>query len=574
MEDVVKKKFNGSFEQFWVLLKHFVVRLLNNDVLKFENESRERIIILMVLLGSAGGLVAQQLLTPYLIPLLTGANAGGVWIEKNVFVTMSMALTGILTVLNWDNIFPDRKDFFNLMSLPIKKSTFFLAKFVSLLVFVGMITLAFDALALFIFAFFLADILQVGVLNLGFAYLFTNFLGNLFVFLAVAGIQSIFTIIFRNKFLKRIANRMQWMLLVGFISLLVYLPQISKALPGARKAMSSLMYYFPPIWFTGVFERMVRNHDAVFSSHLTIASVGLLVVLGLYAVSFPLAFNRFMKTDSNGNGKRRFLKLRKLSSRTFQFLFLRHPIQLGMFYFILYTLKRSMRHKLRLAMYMAVPVGYFFTNILYFYSVHGWEYFKKPGMFLAGMPLVMFLALVVGVRMIVKHPVAINANWVFRLTEEGADQKKYYIKGIKKALILFGGAPIFILMLLFYSYCWGLMLGLLHSLYCGAIFLVLLELFFSTYKKIPFAAVCDPGKPNIKAYWLVYLVGFLQGFAIFSQVGLILLSAPGFYWVFFALAIILHTALVFKRYRYYEEQDFYFIYDEEPTEVMLTLKTA
>jgi hypothetical protein len=177
--------------------------------------------------------------------------------------------------------------------------------------------------------------------------------------------------------------------------------------------------------------------------------------------------------------------------------------------------------------------------------------------------------LAAGLRMIVRHPIMLSANWIFQLTE--ADEKKHYMKGIQKAFLFLLGFPLFIGLFIFYLYCWGFQLAVFHSFYSAAIFLLLLEMFFNTYKKIPFAAEYEPGKPNIKVYWPLILGGFLECYVLLSNIGLILLNRPNYYILFFLVIFALQWGFVFRRYREYKNEDFGFIYDEEPQELMLSL---
>jgi hypothetical protein len=183
-------KSEENSKQFYVLLRHFVLRMFNNDILKYENQGRERVIVVLTILSIAGGYVTHKLLVHYLFPALSGVNINAIWVKKTVFLTLTMALTGIITVFSWENIFPDRKDYMNLLVLPVKMSTLFAAKFFSLLIFVGLLSIAFNIFSLFIFTFYLAPFAKVNLFYFGFSHLITSFLANLFVFLVAACLQS------------------------------------------------------------------------------------------------------------------------------------------------------------------------------------------------------------------------------------------------------------------------------------------------------------------------------------------------------------------------------------------------
>lgn len=555
---------------FFVLVKHFVLRLFNNDILTFENERRERVIAILVMLSVAGGFISRHLLSSYLYPLLSGASVDNIWIEKATFLTLTMALTGIFTVINRENIFLDRKDYLNLLVLPVDLTTLFAAKFFSVLIFVGILSLAFNLIALVVFTFFLADLVGVNIFYFGFVHFITGFLANLFVFLAVACIQAVFTFLSGNRLFQRVANLVQVVLLLGFISVFAWLPQIYGGLAQLKAEFSSFMIYFPPFWFTGMYEKMVGSQEVIYDIQLYIALLALVLPAGLYFLSIPLTFKRFLICAPNGKKNSRFSSLFNLLKQGFNAVFLRNPIQRGMFYFICQTLRRSRFHKLQLTLYMGLPVSYILTGLVFSYSNGGFSAFDTPNGFLISIPLLLYLFLAVGVRMVVRHPLMLDANWVFKMTED--DDKKHYVKGLKKALFCFAGVPLFILLFAFYLYCWGFRSAFYHSLYSGAIFLFLVEIFFATYKKIPFAGTHDPGKPNLKVYGIFYVVLFFQYIVNFSVLGEMLLKSPGNYVIFFGALFGLKLLLVLKRYQMYREDDFHFIYDEEePEPVMLTL---
>lgn len=564
-------KSEENSNQFYVLLKHFVLRMFNNDILKYENQGRERIIVILTILTMAGGYITHKLLVGYLFPALSGVNINTIWVKKTVFLTLTMALTGIITVFSWENIFLDRKDYLNLLVLPVKMRTLFAAKFFSLLIFVGLLSIAFNIFSLFIFTFYLAPLTKVNLFYFGFSHLLTNFLANLFVFLVAACIQSIFTILLKNRLLRKLSNLIQAVLLVGFISIIVWLPQINSFLPTAKEKLSSFFYYFPPVWFTGLYEKMTGSSDVVFIPHVLIAVTAIIITTALYLVSFPISFKRFLSSCSESGRKKSVLiqGLIGFARRSFDSVFLRHPIQRGMFYFVCQALKRSRKHQLQLVTYMALPTAYIIADLVYFHTRSGWSYFRVPNFFLVGASLIFYFFLAAGLRMIVRHPIVLGANWIFQLTE--IKEKKHYIKGLKKAVLFLLGLPLFIVLFIFYLYCWGFRLAFFHSVYSAAIFLFLVEVFFNTFKKIPFAGEFEPGRPNIKVYWPLILGGFLEWYVLFSNIGLILLNWPKYYILFFVVIFVLHWGFVFRRYREYKNEDFGFIYETEPQELMLSL---
>jgi hypothetical protein len=135
MKPEISKPVKAEFQQFLVLLRHFLLRLFNNDILKFEDQRRESMIMMLTFFLAGGGIIAAFILMPYLLAML-GYTSETAWVEKTLFMTLSMAFTGIISVINWNNMFLDEKDYLYLSGLPIKTNTLFTAKFFSLLAFV------------------------------------------------------------------------------------------------------------------------------------------------------------------------------------------------------------------------------------------------------------------------------------------------------------------------------------------------------------------------------------------------------------------------------------------------------
>lgn len=87
----------------------------------------------LALLAAPGAFISIMLLDKYssLLRFLRGNNHFDPYAtsvpDQYFFLTFSMAITGIVTVLKWDSIFPDRRDYVNLAPLPVPTRQIFLA---------------------------------------------------------------------------------------------------------------------------------------------------------------------------------------------------------------------------------------------------------------------------------------------------------------------------------------------------------------------------------------------------------------------------------------------------------------
>ncbi|MCP4215705.1 MAG: hypothetical protein GY765_13710 [bacterium] len=560
-----------DIRQCLILLKHFTVRLFNNDIIKYENQKRESFIALLTILAVSGGVTAFILLVPYL-QHMPGYTSETAWIEKTFFITFSMAFTGIISVINWDNIFLDQKDYNYLFGLPVKPAVLFTAKFFSLMTFVGIISLTLNLFGMSTFTVYLEQVPNVnpfydtGVLAFTLVHLWSVFLANLFIFLFVALVQSLLMLIFNSARYQKISLPVQSLLLMCFISVFAWFPRLHGSLANMKESYSSFVYYFPPIWFVGFYERMLGNYDLVFNTLFYLAASVVILLVDLYLIAMPLSFKRFSgrsstslpNKDAEPNG---------VVSKLWDKIVPKNPLQKAVFHFTLAALSRSRRHKLQLAITISLPLTFVLTESVLIYFNRGAAYFQGFHLFLTAIPLLLYVFLVVGFRTVVLHPVSIEANWVFRITER--TEPKHFIRGLKRAFLVVWILPVFTLLFLTFLSFWGFLPALYHSFYSLGAAWLLFELMFLNYRKMPFASVYVPGKARLRSIWYLYVAGFggyIYGFAV---LGAFLLSRPLAYLAYYPPLFL--AGYLIRRYRYKLYREFRFVFEEEPDPAMLGL---
>src|SRR5579864_8008567 len=103
--------------------------------------------LVLTLLALPGGFVSILLFEKYgtLLQWMRGATNidpfASAIPDEYFFITLSMAVTGAVAVWRWDAILPDRRDYMNLVPLPISTRTIFFANLVAVLVLVGLIAI-------------------------------------------------------------------------------------------------------------------------------------------------------------------------------------------------------------------------------------------------------------------------------------------------------------------------------------------------------------------------------------------------------------------------------------------------
>ncbi len=131
------------------------------------------------------------------------ASAG----DEYFFVVLSMTITGLVMLMRWNRLFPDRRDFANLAALPIPINNIFLANFVAL----GGLALVFaidvNLVSCFFFPAFVtaSDGRVSAFLNVGIAHVITVFSATLFSFFALFALVGMLTLLLPARWLRPVS---------------------------------------------------------------------------------------------------------------------------------------------------------------------------------------------------------------------------------------------------------------------------------------------------------------------------------------------------------------------------------
>lgn len=554
----------GFLGQSWILFRHFFSRMLAVDLLKFENQRLESRVVLLVILAVAGLLAGSVAYEPFLLFGMTGLVPADLWMYESLMVTFSMALVGVIAVASWDRLFLDRRDHANLLPLPVTAGTLFAGKALGLMAFVATVTLAGNFFPVLMATAYTSDILDS--IAAGPAHFTAVLLAGIFVFLAVTLLRLLFTALLPPLLARRAGIAVQMLLLLLFLSPFVWFPMLFRSLHDLKMQGSPLFTFFPPLWFTGIFDRLIGQRDPLLGKS---AGIGLAAVVLLLA-GFPFLARagliRFMRAAGGpqAGGRRSRRPFRGL--RSWRAFFLRHPIERAVFSFFMLTLRRSREPMLKLTLLLALPVSYLLSRFAFLYLKGGLAG-KAFTTWLLSLPLILSFFLIVGIRLIVVTPHLLPASFIFRVSERSP--LRPYVSGVRKAVFCSAILPP-LLVCLWLSLCfWPWRAAALHALFCLAVALPLQEACFFAFRRIPFAAEHEPGKMNLHFYWPLLLAGGYAYHSIWTWCGSRLMRTPGKYPTFFLLTALVYALLrIEQRQRLARES---LVFEEEPEPAMMTL---
>jgi hypothetical protein len=563
-----------ELRHFLILTRHFYLRLFHNDVVSFGDQMQEKIIGIQVLLAVLCGHVSNVMLFRYVF----FEDQGTSWVEKCYVTTFFMLLIGFIAVFEWDVIFPDARDYANLMPLPVRIRTLFLAKFASLFLFVSLFAVAINALSVFTHAFYLvkwqSNSLAYGLRFMG-VHLLANFAALYFFFFLNVLLIGLLMNVLGYRLFRRLSVTIRSTFLAAYVFFLVmyltgtvlFAPSFGKFL-SLKAGHAGFLYLFPPMWFTGLYESLIGNKDSFFRPLAALAGLSLVGAVGLFYVAMGMGYRRYLKHMAAARVSRpRLVRIRTRLRDAFDAVFLPHPVQRAVYHFTEQTLRKSMFHKVRLASFLAVAFGLILVLIL-----PRPEIFRQaavPSRTLLAAPLILGFFLLIGIRGVIQIPSVLEANWVFRLTE--ARVKRHYFSSLRKVILLRALIPLFFLLFIFYTLVWDPVTALYHCLYGCAVSVVLMEVLFSKQRKIPFTCAYLPGRERIQLFWLAYTLMFLGYVFVLTALESTLLRNPAALPYFFAVVLILLTGIrAYLRFFVYEKARIQ--YEEAPAAVMLGLQ--
>jgi hypothetical protein len=512
----------------YLLACHFFDRFFDTEALSPGGEPETNVVQLLGFLAvpSAFFIILCQPMVMVRWDLVAG---------RNFFVSFSMIVMGFVMVFEWDALFPDRRDYQILTPLPIPLRTLFVAKMAALAFFLGI---------------FLVDMNFFGVLmwpsldtrgNLVWimgTHLLVVAAAGLWAALAAAAVQGVLVTVLGGTLFRRVSVVIQTLLMATLVMLLCVAPWIGPVIRGLVWKDSPLLYYYPGFWFVGLYERLrpaVDDPTLIKLGHFATQALAWTTVIFLltYLPLYRRHARKMLETPAPspaGPGR-----LSRWIASNLDRTILRQPVQRAVFHFISQAISRSVKHRLFLATYSGFGAALAILS------------FDPNGQGLLRLPLTLSFVLVSGLRAAFNFPAEINANWIYRISE--TDYLGQYLAATRKWIAVCGIFPLFLLLapIELANFPWRV--ALFHLAYGITLSVLLTEVLFFGFRKVPFTCAHFPGRINLVWLSVVYVLGFTAYSSTMASAELWLIERPGAALAFFICALLARTVLAWFRER-------------------------
>jgi hypothetical protein len=561
-----------EFSQLSILTRHFFGRLFRNDIVDFEDQMKSRLIAVLSVLAVIMGWSSQMLMFKYTF----APDANISWQEKNYIFVLMMIIFGIVTLLEWEMLFPDRQDFLNLRPLPVRLRTFLCAKLASFILFVGLFSVAMSSVASVLFAINLGPWRSnspLFVLRYVFAHLISAFAACFCVFFACVFVQFFLMAVLPFGIYRRTSLLIRFVLITVFVFfLLAFLVEPSvlshsfHSLARLKDFGAPFVFRFPPLWFVGLYEVLLGNHDPFFSTQARTAGLAFLFSVIAFMLASGLSYYRHVsKTLESKKGRPRIFGLWERAAGLVQSAVFWTPEERAMAGFFSKTVRSSPKHRMALTNYLAVATG--FVLLLFAVNRRGSETLTPENANLLVQPLILTMVMLMGIRSVVNIPAAPEARWVFQVTETA--RRGRYVSGLKKAILFKWFVPLSVLVFFGYLLMWrDWQSAFNHAVFGLTVSVLGIEGFFFRYRKVPFACPNVPGRLKLQTRGIPYLLGFISLLAMLSAVEKGLLRDPSKFIIFFAFSLLIWAALRVGSVRFLRTHPL--IYEEEAELALVT----
>lgn len=558
--------------QIGILTKHFFERLFRNDIVDFADQMKARLAAVLAILAALVGWSSYFLVS---FKYEFSPDAGISWQDKNYVFLLVMTLFGIVTLLEWEMLFPDRRDFVNLTPLPVRLRTVFAAKLLSFVAFIGLFSAAMNSLSSAAFALFLAQWRSASVLFLArhvLAHVISAFAACFSVFFACVFVNFLLMALLPPALYRRVSVLVRFVLIGLLVFLLLTVLVEPGSLSGAVRSLaklkdhgSPLFFRLPSLWFVGLYEVLLGSKDPAFTALSRTAGWAMGLSFGAFGLACALSYVRhFRKTLESAKRGRPLGRFRDGAAGLVQRLVLRSPEEKAVGMFFSRTIRSSPKHRTFLANGLAVGAAVVMLSVVA--SRRNLQALVPANTYFLAQSLLVVFVLLAGLRAVVDIPVALDSNWVFQVTESAARPR--YVTGLKKTIFACWALPLTVLIFFAHLWLWrGAGAAALHAVYCLAVSGLGIEALFYRYRKIPFASTHVPGKLQLQTRAVPYLVGLLALLAVLAGLEKSLLGRPWRFPVFLAAAAAVGAFLNIKSARFLKDNPL--IYDEEPEPAMV-----
>jgi len=469
------------------LVRHFLFGLFDSEAAVAPGEWLKTAFGALAVLLSAGILVLTLYWERYAMLWRHGTPAlfrQAMREDELSLIALCMGVTALLTILQWQSLFPNRRDCLAFGGWPVSGREIFTAKFGSLLLIFTVYVLAATLPPGALFSVVTSSPWRPNPSAA--ANALANFAaaagGSVFVFFSLLALQGILLNTLPVRVFARVSLFLQGVLFIGVLGAMPLMGRWPKEAG-----------WFPTAWFLGFWESMLRGSPVSRAAVLAMTAPVAVTVF-----SYALSYQRYRRLMVEG-GVAHHAPRREGAGALFSGSWLLErwigdPREEAVFAFIWKTLMRSRSHRLILLACAGIGLGCITKGALDTPrpSLHDQGLY---GFVMVVAPLAIAIAMAAGLRYLFSLPLALGANWLFQMTEP--EDRAAWLSAVERFVLWCGIAPVFVAALPASIAIFGGARALAAELLALLAVVIVFEILFRSWDKLPFTCSHLPGQEQV-----------------------------------------------------------------------------
>jgi hypothetical protein len=483
---------------FRVLFRQFLLRVIDLEALSIEADIPR-------FLGQFAGILIMFSLLQLMGALMFPPPPDHAWQVEQSRISAMLLVVGLVAVTTWDATFPDRRDVMVLGALPLPARTILAAKVAASASLLGLAVVALSCASSLGYSvvFGMPHGGTPGMARFFVSYWITMAACAAFLYGAVLTVQGFTALTLPRNLFLRVSAILQLAAFGAFLSVYFLQPSLDTQAQLLDPANRRLLAWSPTLWFFALFNQLNGTLPAPLAwvAHRAWIALGAVFVGG--AAALLLAYVRIMKKtveapDLVPGPRGSVWRLPRFGG-----------VRAAIVTFCIRSLTRSRQHRVAFAFFLSIVFAIGLDLLRDELSA------TTPVPITSGFLIATFMMMsfaVLGLRATFSLPIALNANWVLRITQLRGTEK--YFAATRLCLLLFAVVPTLVLTaaLSLRFRPWrdvGAHLILLALLGC-----LFVELGLFRFDKVPFTCSYLPGKSNVQVvFWGFVLIWIALGSA-------------------------------------------------------------
>ena len=429
--------------------------------------------------------------------------------DEYLFIVLAMLVSGGIALWKWDTLFLDRRDTVNIVPLPVPTRRILAANLLAIFLFAGIFSLDVNAASAVLFPLVVSasqeSFLFFGKIALG--HVVAIVAASLFSFAVVFAVAGIFMAILSARAFQAVSLFIRGCIAIALLLLFSSAFTISRQIELGTIAQHAWLRYLPSMWFLGACQWARGAANAMFRDLAFTGLLAMLITITVCAVAFGLAYSRHFSRMAEMAAGRTMIRAASTSyalGRALDGTVLRTSFEQAAFRFVVRTLFRSDRHRVAIAVFVAVGLVAASQPLVWSRGVAG----PTTGQFAA--PLILLYCCILGLRYTFDMPVELNANWIFRFLIAPTLDECAVLAGEAMLLLVL---PVIVVVSVIFAFRWGVISGLLEFLILTALSATLIAGLVFNFRKLPFTCAKAGFQHNALVKILLCVLGVLA-FAI------------------------------------------------------------